>query len=800
MPKIFINIFFAIAFLVLSVNASAANVAVEYKSNFEKFSDDGLYIFGGADKSLYPKKQVGPFSTAQETCDAVANSLWPYVQSSRGLWYYRIIDNGYNFFVRIAEYSSGDTYIVYRYDFESSSLYPSESSQQNLRCKVVFKTSDNFPPPLEGHTVGDYTPRYVFDLALVASCPYGFKMNSAKTECEDEEVPPGCKSGAGGMVTCPPNPPISDNPTSEKQNLGNPLATDIGEGVHPSDFGICRASQAVDSIGDPIQAGTGNMFLREVDYLSPMGLSVIRYYNSATGIWSHNYAISIALNEAGNVANVVRGDGKILTFVGDGLGPWSSNVTVVEKLTKLQSSGPRTPAWQLINEDDGIELYDNTGLPISATAPSGKFIKFNFDYRNLLESVENTYGSKIIFNYARNFSNDRFYLESFRAPDGGGVVYGGLQNNKLTYLRSLPGGVTKYYVYNKPGFPSLLTNTLDENYTPYQNWIYDDLGRATGSFQGVDSNTVNLSYDSSTVAVTDANGAKRHLQFSNVSGRFQFAGQDVPCKDCSGDAASRLIDPSTGLAKETVNHIGSRTVTEFDEARRLPLSITEGAGQSEQRITKITWHPTYRVPVRIEKPGQTTAYTYDSFRNVLSETVTDTQSGVSRTWSWTYDNFGNPITFTDPRNTVTKYIYNDKGLLAQETNAAGHVKKYIEYDANGNLLKSIDPNGVLSEYSYNTEWKLIEVSVAGEKTTIARDREGKITKIINPDASWVSYEYDLARRRTAISDNFGNRIDFTLDNAGNQIREVTKDPNGALAGVLERTVDALGRTQKILGR
>lgn len=60
--------------------------------------------------------------------------------------------------------------------------------------------------------------------------------------------------------------------------------------------------------------------------------------------------------------------------------------------------------------------------------------------------------------------------------------------------------------------------------------------------------------------------------------------------------------------------------------------------------------------------------------------------------------------------------------------------------------------------------------------------------------------YDPAYRQTAVSDDLGGRIDYTLDNAGNEVTENAKEVGGALRRQLTRSIDALGRVQKATGR
>jgi YD repeat-containing protein len=64
----------------------------------------------------------------------------------------------------------------------------------------------------------------------------------------------------------------------------------------------------------------------------------------------------------------------------------------------------------------------------------------------------------------------------------------------------------------------------------------------------------------------------------------------------------------------------------------------------------------------------------------------------------------------------------------------------------------------------------------------------------------VEYTYDDAQRQVAVSDNLGNRIDYTLDNAGRRTGETVKDPSGTLSRQVSRIMDALGRVQQVTGR
>ena len=66
-------------------------------------------------------------------------------------------------------------------------------------------------------------------------------------------------------------------------------------------------------------------------------------------------------------------------------------------------------------------------------------------------------------------------------------------------------------------------------------------------------------------------------------------------------------------------------------------------------------------------------------------------------------------------------------------------------------------------------------------------------QITEPDGSSVSYVYDAALRLTDIEDNVGNTIHYTLDNAGNRLKEDTLDTGGTLRRTLARTFNTLGQ-------
>lgn len=140
------------------------------------------------------------------------------------------------------------------------------------------------------------------------------------------------------------------------------------------------------------------------------------------------------------------------------------------------------------------------------------------------------------------------------------------------------------------------------------------------------------------------------------------------------------------------------------------------------------------------------------------------------------------------------------------TNALGHVTEILAYDGAGRVLSHKDANGVITDFEHDPRGRLITRNVRGDDSTtetddaisrIAYTPTGLVRQITDPDGVATRYEYDQVHRLTAIEDGEGNRIDYTLDDAGNRIREDTTDNSGELLRTLSRVYDQLGQLETI---
>lgn len=181
-----------------------------------------------------------------------------------------------------------------------------------------------------------------------------------------------------------------------------------------------------------------------------------------------------------------------------------------------------------------------------------------------------------------------------------------------------------------------------------------------------------------------------------------------------------------------------------------------------------------------------------------------------QTWTYTYHPNGEIETADGPRTDVsdiTTYTYDENNKVISVTNAIGHITRYPSYDASGRVLQTIDPNGVITDYSYHVRGWLESTTVHAPAGSLLTDAEtlysydavGQLIGITLPDNSTLSYEYDGARRLTAIEDALGNRIEYGLDAAGNRTEERIKDGTGTIMYAVSRAFDELSRVMDITG-
>jgi len=605
--------------------------------------------------------------------------------------------------------------------------------------------------------------------------------------------------------------------------------------LHDDPKALGRCPSPFSMAGNPINVANGNKYQEEVDYIASGSspLEFRRSYNSGAFYignigkgWRHSYDRSVA--SFGTFAVVYRPDGRALTFRDTGTVNWSGDPDVNDRLQRRLDAGGTPIGWRVTTESDAVEVYNASGQLQSITERNGRAVTFTYSDATtpssiapkpgILIAATDQYGRLLAFAY-----NASGHMTTMTAPGGRVFGYGYDAVMRLTSV-TYPDQTTRRYVYDEPTLnggtsePFLLTGLVDENNVRYATFAYDSTGRAIRSEHagGANRTSLNFGADGVSTTVTDARGSSRTLRLTKVAGLKRPYEASAPCPSCGGGMPLSVTYDANANVVDKYSFAARRTLSVYDLTRNLETSRTEGAGTSTQRTTTTTWHATFRLPLvvseDVEGGTRVTTNTYDAQGNLLQRTTSGprndgTGGTVSRTWQWTYDAIGQPLTMTDPNNRTTTHAYyaaNDpspgkRGNLATVANALGHATTYTDYDDDGRALRIVDPNGVVTTLTYDSRGRLRTSAVGGELTTYGYDNAGQLTSITNPDGHQLTMIYDAARRLTELRDELDNRITYTLDATGNRIKEETRDATSRLVRLKQREFDALNRIGAEIG-
>ena len=547
------------------------------------------------------------------------------------------------------------------------------------------------------------------------------------------------------------------------------------------------------------------------------------------------------------------------------------NADVNDKLQALVDSQGKLVGWNgTVGESNILEMFDANGLLLKRTDQSGlvqqltyadgKSGKYPLDAPNcvlpsgvlppagiplpgVLNCVTDTVGRQL------NFQYDSVPRVSKMITSAGEIyLYAYDTNDNLTSV-TYPDGKIKTYLYNEPAntsganLPHALTGITDENGVRFATYQYSADGHAisTGHANGADLHTLAYNVDASgnpvSTTVTDPLGTARTHNFTTILGVVKSTGQSQPGgSGCSAASSAMTYDANGNLASRA-DFNSNQSCYAYDLARNLETARVEGlasgsacptslatytpvAGTAQRKILT-DWHPSFRLPVKVTEAGRETSTVYDTHGNVTSNSIKDTASGKTRTWSTSYTYHatipgvlvqkvedGPRIDVSDL--TTTDYYAPDascagtallgcRGQVKQITNALGHITHYDTYDANGHVTQITDPNGLVTLLTYSPRGWLTSRKVDIETTKFDYDNVGQLTKLTRPDASYVGFEYDPAHRLTAIVQQDSSRLTYTLDPIGNRITDTITGPTGTVYYSHRRTFDALNRLWQDIG-
>lgn len=568
------------------------------------------------------------------------------------------------------------------------------------------------------------------------------------------------------------------------------------------------ADCCIENVGNPVSVISGAKFQREIDYqpANRGGLQLIRYYNSAgyfrapaLGVlpgpldgmvakdyWRHNYDMRL-FPVAGNgevTAIEQQPNGTLRVF--DAAGKEAGNIDGgAARITTIAGG------YQVTVGNSDVYRYNTSGQLIAIVTRAGKTTTLNY-VNGQLGTVTDQFGHVLTFGYTNGL------LTSVSLPDGSQVQYS-YDDYRRPVSVTYPDTTTRQYTYGVIARAWLLTAITDENNQLFAQYTYNDAGAVIAeNHAGVEQ--YSFTYNPTSTVVTDPLGASTEYQFAASAGSYRRTAHSQPCLKCA-PFANRTFDAQGNLASMT-DYNGNQTSYSFDPVRNLEISRTEGVDSSAARTVQTQWHPSYRLPTQIDEPGRRTVYSHDANGNVLTHTVTDLATEVSRTWTYTYNDYGQVLTADGPRsdvNDVTTTTYHECtsgyecGEVATITDAVGNETTYLTYNAHGQPLTTSDANGVITTFTYDARQRLTSREVNGETTAYSYYPTGLLKRATLPDGSYMQYSYDAAHRLTGVEDAQGNRVAYTLNAAGQHTLESTYDPSQTLTQTSGRLYDTLGR-------
>ena len=414
---------------------------------------------------------------------------------------------------------------------------------------------------------------------------------------------------------------------------------------------------------------------------------------------------------------------------------------------------------------------------------------------------------------------------------------------------------------------SLLTGIIDANGDRSVTYSYTN-GNATsvrlagdpGAYLVVDGRSSSVG----PVTVTDPLGTGRTWQFALAAGLPRVISQSQPSVNGSAAASTAFSYDASGNIASKTDFNGTKTCRVYDLSRNLETARIDGlsasdacpadigaftiAAEASQRKTTTQWHPVWTLTIKQAEPKKTTISVYNGqpdptasnatvscapatallpdgspiavLCKKVEQATTDatgslgfsaTVTGTPRTWTYTYNQYGQVLTARDPLNKLTAYAYysdttdqHTMGDLQSVTDTAGRITQYTRYDKSGRLMQSIDANGTVTDTTYTPRGWVKTVTVASpgaaaQASLYDYDGVGQLKKATLPDGSALEYTYDAAHRLTGIKDTAGNSVTYTLDNMGNRKGENLKDPSDTLVRSITRVYDALNRVQSAQG-
>ncbi|MBB6038036.1 LamG-like jellyroll fold domain-containing protein [Phytomonospora endophytica] len=228
---------------------------------------------------------------------------------------------------------------------------------------------------------------------------------------------------------------------------------------------------------------------------------------------------------------------------------------------------------------------------------------------------------------------------------------------------------------------------------------------------------------------------------------------------------------------------GGLTTTAYDAMGRplttsLPTYTTPGPSNSITPVVSTEYGPHGQPVTETDPRGNVTAYTYDLYGRVTTQTDPDPDGNgpkLAGLWTSTYDRLGRVLSRTDPSGAVTQATWDALGNQLTNTTTErvdgqlAYFTTHMTYDHAGNLTSTKTPSGQTTNYTYYANGlpdRIIEANGDYTRHEYPADLASKVTKttVVRGDSTYRSDYQRLDGLGNAIvvnegGNSYGQRFD-----------------------------------------
>lgn len=360
-----------------------------------------------------------------------------------------------------------------------------------------------------------------------------------------------------------------------------------------------------------------------------------------------------------------------------------------------------------------------------------------------------------------------------------------------------PEGVTHAWTYYTTGTRRGLLRRHDVDGLAVESFTHDELWRLT--------------------TLTDAAGEAWTIEYDEQDHTVAERGPtDVGAAiEYTYDVAGRLTERRERIVSaDGVPASPEWSVTSYvlDERGR-PTEIAQDLTATLTASVAVAWRHDDQPSQVTDATGMVTRYTYED-RGLLASRRTGHGTSRVAEEAWDYGPHGLPISYRDPLGNETAFAYDGHLRLQSTTDAlgeqavyswraAGPIDGYEWYDGDGVLRAeeqfTIDELGRISQIRE----RVIDADGAHAGWLRQRavfDGHGRTTRVIGSSGAEMAFEYDAFDRPVRVEDPAGSVVVLTRDDAGRVTHLLEQVVDGATGDVrnFERSFDydAMGRLRR----